>query len=138
MGVAVLLLPQLSGTDSFLTSPTLNIGGDSKNSLMWQNGGGEGGDISLCHKWLQWDPGSPLFGQWRSHLQGSDSISDGIGCSASVSTAWHALCLSAATGLREELAFLSLSFPPPNMNYNADSVDGVLMVAGRKMHCLTS
>lgn len=40
MGVAVLLLPQLSGTDSFLTSPTLNIGGDSKNSLMWQNGGG--------------------------------------------------------------------------------------------------
>lgn len=61
-----------------------------------------------------------------------------LGCNASVSTAWRALCMRAAAGLREELAFLSLSFPPPNMNYNADSVYDVLMVAGRKIHCLTS
>lgn len=36
-GVAAPLLPQPCGTDSFCTSPTLNIGGDSKNSLTGQN-----------------------------------------------------------------------------------------------------
>lgn len=136
VGVAVLLLPQLCGTDSFLTSPTLNIGGDSKNSLMWQNGekkifpsatSGCGGTlVPLCLA-----SGEAIF----KAVMASEIL---LGCNASFSTAWHALCVSAATGLREELAFLSLSFPPPNMNYNADSIYGVLMVTGRKMHCLTS